>query len=58
MQKIDDFIFKMFEMILASFKVEDKFEKTQFFQKTFLFAKLIIKVVLRVLFLTFKNADI
>lgn len=30
-QKIDSFILKTFEIILASFQVEDKFEKARFF---------------------------
>ena len=57
-QKIDDSILETFKMVLASFQVEDMFEKARFFQKTFLLAKLNIKVVLGMLFLTFSNANI
>ena len=45
-------------MVLANFQVEDKLEKTWFFQETFLLANINIKVVLGILFLTFSNVDI
>lgn len=35
-QKIDGFIFKMFKIVLASFWVEDKLDKAQFFSRNFL----------------------
>ena len=34
-QKIDGFTLKMFEIVLASFQIEDKLGKARFFQKTF-----------------------
>ena len=57
-QKIDDSTFEAFKMVLACFQVEDKLGRTQNFQKTFLLAKISVKVVLTMPFLTFSNADI
>ena len=57
-QKIDSSIFETFEIILASFKVEDKFEKIRFFQKTFLLTDISIEVDLSRSFLTFSDANI
>ena len=57
-QKIDNSTLKTFGLVLASFQVEDKLEKTRFIQETFLFTDLNIKVVIKMLFLTFSNADI
>lgn len=57
-QKINGSIFKIFEMILASFQVENKFKKAQFFQETFLLANISIKVYLQIPFLTFRDAHI
>ena len=57
-QKINGSIFKMFEIVLANFQVENKFGKAWFFQETFLLAYINIKVVLRMSFFTFSNGDI
>ena len=57
-QKIDNFTFKMFEMVLASFQIENTLKKAQFFQKIFLFINFSVKIVLEILFLTFSNIDI
>ena len=57
-QKIDGSTLETFEIVLASFQVEDMLEKAQFFQKTFLLADLSIQVVLGMLFLILSNADI
>ena len=57
-QKIDDFIFETFEIVLASFQVENKLGRPWFFQKTFLLADFSVEVVLGMPFLTFNNADI
>ena len=57
-QKIDGFTLKTFEMVLASFQVEDKLERPRFFQKTFLLADLSMKVVLEMLFLILSNVNI
>lgn len=57
-QKIDSFTLKIFEIILNSFWVENKFRKTWFFQKIFLLTNISIKVILKILFLSFSNANI
>lgn len=57
-QKLNSSIFKTFEMILASFQVEDKLGKACFFQKTFLLTDISIEMVLKMLFITFSNVDI
>lgn len=57
-QKIHGFIFKMFEIVLASFWMDNKFGQACFFQKSFLLAKISIEVVLNMPFLTFNNANI
>lgn len=57
-QKIDGFIFKIFEMIIANFQIEKKPKKAQFFQKTFLLANISIKMVLEIFFLTFNNINV
>lgn len=48
----------MFESVLASFQVENKLKKTQFFQEIFLLTDISVKVMLGILFLTFSNANI
>ena len=57
-QKINDSNLEMFEIVLASFQVEDKLKKARFFQELFLLADFSIKVVLRMPFLTFNNVNI
>lgn len=57
-QKIDDSIFQMFGMVFASFQVKDKLRKVWFFQETFLVFYISVIVVLGMLFLILKNADI
>ena len=50
-QKIYNSIFKMFEIVLASFQIENKLKKAQIFQNTFILADLNIAVILRMPFL-------
>ena len=57
-QKTNDFIFKTFEIVLASFQVKNKLRRPRFFQKTFLLTDFSIEVVLRMPFLTLSNANI
>ena len=45
-------------MLIAGFQVEDKLSRARFFQESFLLAETSMKVVLRMPFLTFSNADI
>ena len=57
-QKINRSTLEIFEMVLTSFQIEDKFGKAWFFQKTFLLANISVKVILRISFLTLSNTDI
>lgn len=45
-------------MVLASFQLENKFEKTRFFQETSLLVDTNVKMILGMLFLTLNNVDI
>ena len=45
-QKIDGSTFQTFEIILASFQVEDKLGQTRFFQELFLLVNTMMQVVL------------
>lgn len=57
-QKIDNFTLETFEIVLASFWVGDKLKRVRFFQDIFLLTDINIKVVLGILFLTFRNPNI
>ncbi len=57
-QKIDDFILKTFEIVLVSFQVGDKLEKTRLFLETLLLTDTSMEVIPKMLFLIFNNADI
>ena len=57
-QKIDGSTLKIFGMVLASFQVEDKLGRAQFFQETFFLADISAEVVLGMPFLTFSNAEV
>ena len=57
-QKIDGSTFKIFEMVLTSFQVNDILKRARFFQKIFLLADFNIKLVLEILFLILNNANI
>ena len=57
-QKIDGSTLKTFEIVLASFQVENKLGRTWFFQETFLLADINTELVLGMPFLTFSNANI
>ena len=48
----------MFGIVVASFRVENKLERAQFFYETFLLANIGIKVILGMFFLTLSNADV
>lgn len=45
-------------MVLASFFLQDSLKKIRFFEKTFLLVDTNIKVILRMLFLSFNNIDV
>ena len=56
--KIDNYSFKTFGIIIASFQVKDKLDRAWFFQETFLLANISMELVLGILFYNFSNADI
>lgn len=45
-QKIDSSTFKIFGIVVASFRINNKLNQSKFFQETFLLAKICIKVIL------------
>ena len=45
-------------MVITSFQTKDKLKKARFFQETFLLADFNMEVVLKMLFLTFSNANL
>lgn len=57
-QKINSSTFETFEIELASFRVENNFNKPWFFQKSFLLANINVDVVLEMFFVSFSNANI
>ena len=57
-QKIDGFVLEIFGRVIADFQVEDKGSRPKFFQKTFLVVDTTFEVVLGILFLKIRNADI
>lgn len=57
-QKIDNSIIKTFKIVLANFQFQDKFKKSQFFQKTFLVVNTNVTVILDKFLLVFSNANI
>ena len=57
-EKIDKYNLKTFEMVLFSIQVKIKLIKIRFFQKTFLFANFSKKVILKMVFLILRNANI
>lgn len=56
--KIDDSTLQISRIVLASFQLENKLRKAQFFRKPFLLADINIQVILEMSFLTFSNIDI
>lgn len=57
-QKINGFTLKTFQMVLASFQIEDKLGRAQILQEILLRAHINMGVVLRMPFLTLSNTDI
>ena len=57
-QKIDGSLLWTFGMVIAGFQVKYKLGKVRLFQKSFLLAETSIEVVLGMLFLTLRNANI
>ena len=57
-QKTDRSILKTYGIVIAGFQVQDKFEKTRFFQKSFLVADTSMKVIFRMSFLIFNKVEV
>lgn len=57
-QKINCLPLVIYKIVLASFLIYNKLKKVWFFKKTFLLVNISIKMVLRMLFLTFLNINI
>ena len=57
-QKINSSLLKTYGMIIAAFQMKNKLGRARFFQETFLLADISMKVVLKMLFLTFSNTNI
>lgn len=57
-QKISVSILEIFEIALVNFQVKDKISLTQYFYKTFLLADINLKIIIKMFFLTFSNANI
>ena len=57
-QKIDGSSLVTFGMVIAGFQVEDKLDRAQFFQESFLLASTSMEVVLEMSFLTLSNANL
>lgn len=57
-EKNDGSMFKIFEIVLASFQIEDKFKRTWFFSEIFLLADTSVKMILEIPFLILSNLDI
>lgn len=56
--KINSFVFQMFDIDLASFRIDNKLSQSRFFPKTFLIINTNIKAILKMFFLIFSNVDI
>ena len=57
-QKIDGSTLETYGMVIAGFQVQDKFERTRFFQETFLVADISMEVVLGMPFLAFNKVEV
>lgn len=56
--KIDGLILKIFGMVMTSFSIDDKFEKSRFFEEIFFLTDNSMDIVLGMFFLTLSNAKI
>lgn len=57
-QKIGGSTLETYGMVITSFQVQDKFEKTRFFQENFLVADICMEVVLGILFLAVSKVKV
>lgn len=56
--KINGFSLKIYGMVIASFKVLNKLGRARYFQKSFLLAKVNVKMILIMLFFILSNFDV
>lgn len=57
-QKIDKSKLDIFGIVLASFSINNKEERTDFFKKTFLLTDISIDIALKMFFFTLNNVEI
>ena len=57
-QKINELCSETFEIVIIGFQILDKLVKAFFFQKMFLLANIIMKIVAEMLFLVFNNKNV
>lgn len=56
-QKINGLLLETYGMVLARFPIQNCQNKARFFEKDFLLANTSIKMILKIFFLVFSNAD-
>ena len=56
-QKIDSLSLETYEMISASFLLQDSLKRTQFFEETLLLAYISMELIIKMPFLAFSSAD-
>lgn len=57
-QKINSLTFKIFRIVITSFLIFDKTEKSQYFEEIFLLVNISMDIALEILFFTLNNAEI
>lgn len=57
-QKINSFTLVTYKIVIARLFVQNRLEKVQFFEKTFLLVETSMEVVLKIHFLTFSDVNI
>lgn len=55
--KINSLLWKIYNMTLARFSIQDSWERVYFFEKIFLWVNICIKIVLKMLSLVLNNTD-
>lgn len=57
MQKINDNIFKTYNMVMATFLVINKIKKRKFFKKMFLIGNITLKLICEIIFFILNNTN-
>lgn len=57
-QKINNSKLDIFGIVIASFQIKNKKERSQFFEETFFLADISMNIALRIFFLTLSNVEI